>query len=221
MMFEDFTPAFLDLAFVRGCMVGFALAAPIGPVAVLCIRRALARGWAQAFIAGSGAAFADAVFGAVAGLGLTVISTFVLDNQIVIGLIGGILVLALGLITYRAPVVMTNGTVAVKSLRRDFAAAFSMAITNPATMIAAAGVFAAFGSIDIYTAPATAFWLVGGVFTGSAAWWLILSGTVTTLRGRFVKSGLPWLNRISGSIIAFSGVLVLAATVLTIVSGAP
>lgn len=214
----DILPGFFDLAFVRGILVGFALAAPMGPVAVLCIRRALARGHWQAFIAGLGAAFADMAFGAVAGLGLTVISTFVLNYEMIIGFVGGILVLALGITTYRAPVMISDGAVVVKSLRRDFAAAFSMAITNPATMIAAAGVFAAFGPVDAYTAPGTAFWLVFGVFIGSAAWWLILAGVVTTLRGRFIKRGLPWLNRISGSIIALSGVLVLAATAIKLLN---
>jgi threonine/homoserine/homoserine lactone efflux protein len=217
MIFEDITPAFLDLAFVRGCLVGFALAAPIGPVAVLCIRRALARGFTQAVIAGVGAAFADMFIGATAGLSLTIISTFVLDNQIFIGLVGGLLVLGLGITTYRAPVQLTNGAIVVKSLRRDFVTAFSIAITNPATMIAGAGVFAAFGPIDIYTAPVTAFWLVTGVFMGSVVWWVFLSGAVTALRARFVNVGLSWLNRISGSIIAILGVIVLAATALSLI----
>ena len=212
MNIEAITPAFFDLAFVRGIVVGFALAAPMGPVAVLCIRRGLARGRTQAFITGLGAALADMSFGAVAGLGITVVSTFVHDYEKVIGLLGGLLVLVLGITTYRAPVVTINGHIMVKSLRRDFAAAFTMAIANPATMIAAAGVFAAFGPVDMYTAPARAFWLVVGVFTGSAAWWLILAFIVTTLRDRFIKSGLPWLNKTSGSIIALSGVLVLAVT---------
>lgn len=207
-------PAIFNLAFVRGIAVGFALAAPVGPVAVLCIRRALARGYLQAFSAGLGAALADMAFGAVAGLGLTVISKFVLDNEIIIGLLGGTLVLAMGITTYRAPVLVTEGEIAVKSLRRDFAASFTMAITNPATMIAAAGVFAAFGGVDMYTEPARAFWLVVGVFAGSALWWMILAGAVSTLRGRFVRGGLPWLNRISGSIIAASGLVVLAATLM-------
>ena len=207
------SPSFLDLAFVRGLAVGFALAAPMGPVAVLCIRRALARGRLQAFIAGLGAALADMVFGAVAGLGLTVISTFVLSNDIVIGLIGGILVLGAGVATYRTPVVIQDGRVAVKSLRRDFAAAFTMAITNPATLIAATGVFAAFAPVDMYTAPITAFWLVVGVFVGSAVWWLILASAVTTLRRRFIASGLPHLNQVSGSVLGFSGVAVLLVVV--------
>lgn len=207
-------PGFFDAAFVRGIIVGFALAAPMGPVAVLCIRRALARGQFQAFIAGLGAALADTAFGAVAGLGLTVISAFVLNYEMVIGLFGGVLVLALGISTYRAPVLISDGAVVVKSLRRDFVTAFTMAITNPATMIAAASVFAAFGPVDVYTAPITTFWLVLGVLIGSAVWWLILAVVVTTLRGRFIKEGLPWLNRISGSIIALSGVLVLVATAI-------
>lgn len=207
-----FLPAFLDTAFVRGLAVGFALAAPMGPVAVLCVRRALARGQLQAFVAGLGAALADMAFGAVAGLGLTVISAFVLNYEMFIGLVGGLLVIALGVSTYRAPVLVSEGAVVVKSLRRDFAAAFTMAITNPATMIAAAGVFAAFGPVDVATAPLTALWLVLGVFSGSAIWWIILAAAVTTLRGRFIKTGLPWLNRISGGIIALSGAAVLAAT---------
>jgi len=209
MTIAGLTPAFLDMAFVRGAVVGLALAAPVGPVAVLCIRRALACGPFQAFVAGLGAAVADMVFGAIAGLGLTVISAFIMSHEIVIALIGGAVVFGLGISTYRTPVVMTNGNVVVKSLRRDFAAAFTMAITNPATMIAAIGVFAAFGPIYIEDSLARAFWLVAGVFVGSAAWWLILAGIATTMRGRFIGGGLPLLNKISGGVITLSGTAVL------------
>ena len=217
----ELAAAFLDLAFVRGLVVGFALAAPMGPVAVLCIRRALARGRLQAFIAGMGAAFADMLFGAVAGLGLTVVSTFILHYEIIIGLTGGVIVMGLGITTYRTPVVLTNGTVAVKSLRRDFVAAFTMAITNPATLIAAVGVFAAFAPMDIQTSPSRAFWLVFGVLIGSAGWWVILASVASTLRGRFVAGGLPWLNRISGGVIGVSGMAVLAATFIKVLNTTP
>lgn len=211
---------FFDLAFVRGLAVGFALPAPVGPVAVLCIRRALARGWPEAFAAGLGAALADTAFGVVAGLGITSVSVFVTDYEMTIGLIGGVLVLALGLVTYRSAVVMNGGAVAVNSLGRDFAGAVSVAITNPATMIAALGLFAAFGRIDVYAAPVAAFWLVAGVFTGSAIWWLILAGSVSRLRERFIANGLPWLNRVSGAIIALSGGLVIGAMVAKMLNAA-
>ncbi len=216
---ESILPSMFSLAFVRGMAVGFALAAPVGPVAVLCIRRAMTCGFFKAFVTGLGAALADMIFGAVAGLGLTVISTFVLDNERVIGLVGGAFVVAMGISTYRAPVKLTNGAVVVKSLHRDFMAAFMMAITNPATMIAAAGVFAALGGVDVYTAPVTALWLVIGVFLGSAAWWVILAGVSSVLRGRFVDSGMPWLNKISGSIIAASGAVLFVTTLLKVLKG--
>ncbi len=207
---------FLDLAFVRGIIVGFALAAPVGPVAVMCIRRAMTCGFFKSVVTGLGAALADMIFGAIAGLGLTVISTFVLDNERIIGLVGGALVVVLGIVTYRAPVVVGNGAVVVKSLRRDFAAAFMMAITNPATMVAAAGVFAALGGVDVYEAPASALWLVLGVLLGSTLWWVILAGATSVLRRPLINSGMPWLNRISGSIIAVSGAALFVLTLLKV-----
>jgi threonine/homoserine/homoserine lactone efflux protein len=206
-------PDILDLGLVRGLAVGFALAAPMGPVAVLCIRRALARGRLQAFTAGLGAALADMIFGAVAGLGITAISAFVLTHETIIGVFGGALVLGVGIVTYRTPVAMSNGTVAMKSLRRDFTTTFTMAITNPATMVAAAGVFAAFAPVDVYTEPARAFWLVIGVFAGSAAWWLILALAAAALRGRFIAN-LARLNHISGAVIALSGATVLIIAIV-------
>lgn len=207
------TFALFEFAFVRGLAAGFALAAPIGPVAMICIRRALARGRLQGFAAGLGAAVADMMFGAIAGLGLTVISTFILEHEVAIGLIGGIIVLAVGLVTYRAPVLMADGEFTVTSLKRDFLTAFSMAIMNPATMFAALGVFAAFGPTHAETTSSDSFALLAGVFGGSAAWWLILAGAAGTWRGSMMERGLTALNRFSGAIMAISGIAVLGVVV--------
>ncbi len=206
-----------DFAFLRGLVAGFALAAPVGPVAVLCMRRALSTGRLRAFLAGLGAAFADMVFGAVAGLGLGVVTTFILDHEIAIGLTGGIIVLAVGVGTFRAPAARADGAAGTGLIRRDIAATFSMAITNPATMIAAAGLFAAFAPVDMYATPMTAALLVTGVFAGSAVWWLILSGIVGTFREAFIERGLPHLNKISGTLIALSGLAVLIVVALKII----
>jgi threonine/homoserine/homoserine lactone efflux protein len=203
------TFALFEFAFVRGLAAGFALAAPIGPVAMLCIRRALAHGRLQGFAAGLGAAVADMMFGAIAGLGLTVISTFIIEHEVAIGLLGGIIVLAVGLVTYRAPVLMADGQLSVQSLRRDFATAFGMAITNPATMFAALGVFAAFGPTHIEAAPDDSLLLIAGVFGGSAAWWLVLAAAAGSWRGSMMERGIKRLNRFSGAIMAASGAIVL------------
>lgn len=207
----------LQVAFIRGLVAGFALAAPMGPVAMLCVRRTLTRGRVQALVAGTGAAAADMIFGAVAGLGVTVVNTFVTDYQTVIGAIGGVIVLVMGVLTYRSPIVI-DGVVRVQSLRRDVAAAFTMAITNPATMGAAAGLFAAFGVIDAKLDPSRAFWLVAGVFAGSMLWWVILVGCVGFIREGFLRRGLTRLNKVFGAIIAVCGVAVLTAVAIRVFS---
>ena len=208
------TFAILQVAFIRGLAAGFALAAPMGPVAMLCVRRTLAKGRLQALVAGTGAAVADMIFGAVAGLGITVVNTFVTNYQIIIGALGGIIVLTMGVLTYRSPITLADGEVQVQSLRRDVAAAFTMAITNPATMGAAAGLFAAFGVIDAKLDPSRAFWLVAGVFAGSMLWWIVLVGTVGFIRAGFLRRGLARLNKIFGAIIAASGIIVLIAVAI-------
>lgn len=207
---------FLQVAFIRGLVAGFALAAPMGPVAMLCVRRALTKGRVQALVAGTGAAVADMIFGAAAGLGITVVNTFVTDYQIAIGAIGGMIVLAMGILTYRSPIVLADGGVRVQSLRRDTAAAFTMAITNPATMGAAAGLFAAFGVIDAALDPSRAFWLVAGVFAGSMLWWVTLVGAVGFVREGFLRRGLTRLNQVFGAIIALSGICVLIAVAIRV-----
>jgi threonine/homoserine/homoserine lactone efflux protein len=199
-----------DVAFIRGLIAGVALAAPLGPVAVLCIRRGLARGRTQCFLAGLGAAVADAIFGSIAGLGITYISSLVMEYESLIGIVGGVVLLIVGTGTYRTPVSHITGEIQVQELWRDIMAAFTMAITNPATMLGAAAIFAVFGPIDLHTQPIKAFWLVAGVFGGSAGWWLILSQAVGTFRQRFVEGGLPRLNKICGIIIAACGAAVLA-----------
>ena len=204
----------LQVAVIRGLVAGFALAAPMGPVAMLCVRRALAKGRLQALAAGSAAAVADMIFGAAAGLGITVVNTFVTNYQMIIGAIGGVIVLITGIITYRSPIAITNGEVQVQSLRRDAITAFTMAITNPATMGAAAGLFAAFGAIDVDLAPSGAFWLVAGVFAGSMLWWIILVGAVGFIREGFLRRGLTRLNKVFGAIIAASGIAVLVTVAI-------
>ncbi len=204
----------LQMAFTRGLVAGFALAAPMGPVAMLCVRRTLTKGRLQALVAGSAAAVADMIFGAAAGLGINVINTFVTNYQVVIGAIGGVIVLITGIITFRSPITITNGEVQLQSLRRDMAAAFTMAITNPATMGAAAGLFAAFGAINADIDPSGAFWLVAGVFAGSMLWWMVLVGAVGFIREGFLRRGLARLNKVFGTIIALSGIAVLVAVAI-------
>ncbi len=197
--------------FVRGLAIGFALAAPVGPVGLLCIRRALADGRHAAFIAGLGAALADTVFGAVIGLGLTMISSFLLQNQIAIRLLGGLFLVGLGLRTWLDRTAMVESGKGC-GLVRDFFSSFLLTLSNPATILGALGVFAAFGAIGLDD-PMAASVLIFGVFLGSTLWWLILSAAAGAVRSRCSLELLRVLNRGSGVVLALTGMGILTSVI--------
>jgi len=200
--------------FLRGLAIGFLLAAPVGPVGILCIRRALSNGRYAAFIAGLGAAFADTFYGAVAGLGLTVVSTFLVSHAAILRLVGGLFLLILGAHTYRhktcnLPQQPTRGP----GLLRDFIATFLITLTNPGTILGAMGVFAAVGALDNRSQAGSGI-LILGVFGGSTLWWLILSAGASAVRSRFSPRWLDRLNHASGVVLIVFGVGILGSLIV-------
>lgn len=198
---------------LSGALIGLALAAPVGPVGVLCIRLAMTQGRWAATAAGMGAAGADAIFGAIAGLGLILVQNFIAENQMALGLIGGLIVIGLGVSTLRTSAIFDDRPMTLMSLSKDFATTFSMAITNPATMVAAFGLMAAFGPIDMDEGPYAGARLVTGVFLGSALWWLALASIAVALRQRITRH-LAWINKFSGWLFIVFGALLVARTLV-------
>jgi threonine/homoserine/homoserine lactone efflux protein len=199
--------------FPRGIIIGLSVAAPIGPMGILCIRRTLVRGSLNGFVSGLGIALADACFAAVAAFGLTSISSLLVDNQSWIRLIGGLFLCYLGIKTFRTRA--WNGETADVegergSLAGAFTSTFGLTLTNPTTIISFAAIFAGFGVAE---PGISAISLVAGVFLGSALWWLILALVVGKLRLAFRPSHLLWVNRLSGAIILMFGGLALASLI--------
>ncbi len=196
---------------LRGLVIGFSIAAPVGPIGVLCIRRTVADGRAVGLATGLGAATADALYGAVAGFGLTAVSGLLVAQQGLLRGVGGAFLCWLGLRAFlarpgteAAPAPARGGT-----LLGAWASTFVLTVTNPMTILSFAAVFAGLGvggAGGDYRAAAT---LVAGVFAGSALWWLALSGAVGLLRARVTPRALRWVNRASGAVIAGFGVLAL------------
>jgi threonine/homoserine/homoserine lactone efflux protein len=197
--------------FLRGLVVGFSIAAPVGPIGVLCIRRTLAQGRAVGLVTGLGAATADATYGAVAAFGLTVVSSFLLAQRGWLQAIGGAFLLYLGARTWLAPPAMTAASAKGRGLGGAYASTFVLTLTNPTTILSFVAVFAGLGLASAGGDARAAATLVAGVFLGSAAWWLILSTGVSLFRERLNLAGLRWVNRISGTIIAGFGLLALAS----------
>ena len=198
----------MDAGFLlRGLIIGFSIAAPVGPIGILCIRRTLSEGRASGFLSGLGAATADALYGCVAGFGLTVISGFLVGQRFWIQLIGGLFLLALGVKTLRSVPAERAAGASGSGLAASYVSTLLLTLTNPMTILSFAGIFAALGVAETGGDVSAATLLVLGVFIGSAAWWLLLSGGVGLLREKISAGVLRWTNRLSGAILLVFGIL--------------
>jgi threonine/homoserine/homoserine lactone efflux protein len=198
----------MDLSYLlRGVAIGFSIAAPVGPIGVLCIRRTLAEGRVSGLLSGLGAATADAIYGVIAAFGLTYISSILIGYQPWIRLLGGLFLCYLGLRTFFSKPAESADHLRGGSLLRDYASTFFLTLTNPMTIISFAAVFAGLGIGSAKGDYAAATLLVLGVFAGSAAWWLILSGGVSLFRSKFTPRALGWVNKVAGIVILGFGVL--------------
>ncbi len=203
------TAAFL----VKGLGIGLALAAPVGPMSILCIRRTLSDGLPMGVVSGLGIASADAAYGTVAAFGISAVATALLDVEMALQLIGGLFLVALGVrILVKVPAPPVN-PMARSGLRYAgaFISCFFLTMTNPTTILTFVAIFAGIGLVGHAGDYAAAAWLVAGVFAGSTLWWLLLCGAVSLLRRRMGPTVMAWINRISGGIIAAFGVGILAA----------
>lgn len=188
--------------FLKGLVLGFSIAAPVGPIGVLCIRRTIAGGPLRGFVTGLGTATADALYGLVAALGFA--AAVLVDHQAFLRLAGGLFLCYLGWVAFRTPPVLHAAPSHSGTLLGDYATSFVLTLANPLTILSFAAVFAGAG-VGAGQDSRGAALIVLGVFAGSLLWWLILSGATGFLRAELGPSRLVWINRLSGTIITFFG----------------
>ncbi len=189
--------------FVKGMILGFSIAAPVGPIGVLCIRRTIQYGRWSGFFSGMGAAVADTLYGMIAALGLTWLSGFMVAEQFWFRVVGGAFLLYLGIKTFRAKPMGKGNEVTHKTLTKDFASTFFLTMTNPMTIISYLAIFAGLGLTPEEGSPTK---LILGVFFGSAIWWIILSEGVTLFRSMVSERVMTLINRFAGALIAAFGI---------------
>jgi len=194
--------------FIKGLIIGFSIAAPVGPIGLLCIRRTLAYGRVSGLVTGLGAATADSFYGAVAGFGLTTVAAFLLREEQWFRGVGGLFLLGLGIYTALARRSSRAAEAKDAGLLWDYASTMALTLTNPLTILSFAAIFTGLGIVRAHSHPAAAL-LVLGVFCGSAAWWLILSAAVSATRRHFSPATMRLVNVASGVIICGFGVVVL------------
>jgi threonine/homoserine/homoserine lactone efflux protein len=191
----------------RGAMIGFAIAAPVGPVSLLCIRRTFAHGAGTGLASGLGAATADAMYGMVAALGVSAVAALLLEYSTALRIVGGLLMAVLGVASLRraqhpAPVIQARAATP-SGLFGAFGSTFALTASSPMTILSFAGLLAALAPPD--GSMRGGLLLVAGVFTGSVAWWALLVGGVAASRRAVSPRVLRWIEGVSGvALLAFA-----------------
>lgn len=194
----------MSALFFKGLAFGFVLAATVGPMWVLCLRRTLAFGAATGLASGMGIAVADGFYGAVAAFGVTAVSGFLLAWRFWIGLAGAVFLVYLGVRALLAKPALMSETLRPASLAQAFVSTLGLTLANPPTILAFAAIFAGLG-LAANAGYAAAALVTLGVFLGSAAWWLFLAAAAGRLRARLGPGLLRGVNRVSGiTILGFA-----------------
>jgi threonine/homoserine/homoserine lactone efflux protein len=203
----------MDLIFfLKGLIIGFAMAVPIGPVGVMCVRKTLAEGHSRGLTIGLGGATADSLYGAIAAFGVKFVSDMIVHEQVWVHLLGGGLLLFLGIRTIRLkrkdPILPFDN----KGVWGSYVSGVLLALTNPLTIFAFVAVFAAFG-LGHPLSVVSAGILVTGIFVGTCLWFFALGFLATSFRKRLNRNGLMWVNRVSGGLIILSGVIAIVTLI--------
>ncbi len=194
------------MIFLKGFIIGISIAAPVGPIGVLCIQRTISYGKLNGLATGLGAASADAVYGFVAAFGLTFISNFLVAQQIWFRLIGGGFLIYLGIRAYFSTLDNRTVNTSDPKLAGAYGTTFLLTLSNPMTILSFAAIFSGFGLVDASIHYGSAALMVIGVFLGSASWWLFLSSGTNLFRSR-LNERLSWINKLSGIVITLFGVV--------------
>jgi threonine/homoserine/homoserine lactone efflux protein len=203
----------MDLAIARGFVFGFTIAAAVGPISLLVIRRTLTEGRAVGLASGLGVATADGTYGAIAAFGLGTITDLLVDARQVLGLVGGLFLLWLAWSTARS---VPRDTASTLPRRGGLAGAYlsilGLTLTNPATILAFGALFA---GLDVTGGDTTGAAMIAiGVLLGSVAWWILLTSVLAPLRTRVTPTWIRRINLASGIAIGAFAVVAIASAVL-------
>ena len=194
---------------IQGIIIGLVVAVPVGPLGLLCVNRALSLGPSCGLCSGLGVATADALAAGIAALGITLVSTFLVDHEIILRLVGGVFLCFLGVKIYAMKPSTKAAPKTVNGLVGAYATTLLLTLSNPVTFLSFIAIYAGWGVENLRGHYLGAAVLMLGVLTGSALWWLALFIGLTTFRERFNLRILGLVHRVSGAVIAGFGVVVL------------
>ncbi|MGI9422984.1 MAG: LysE family translocator [Hyphomicrobiaceae bacterium] len=204
-----------------GLAIGIVVAAPVGPVNILCIQRALERGFLAGVVAGLGAVLGDAIIALLAGLGVGAITGMVENHRATIQIVGGIALIGFGVSLYfKEPQILTaeenGGRPTIRSYLLDIPKTFVLTVTNPGAVLGLFAIFGGIGSFVELRGYIDALFLVGAIALGSLAWWVFLSFLISRFRHRFDMRRLTTINRVAGTVLFAFGVMLIGEIALLV-----
>ena len=197
--------------FLRSIIIGFTLAAAVGPIWLLVMQRTLARGWLVGIASGLGVAFADSIFGLAGGLGFSALANSLEGSLIILKLLGAVVLIYLGV---RIMSAKQDGhgnegnqpqSINDKGLLRDFGSMVLLTFANPLTILSFAAIYTGIGADTLGLGLSTAWYFAGSIFVGSGIWWLLLVGILYQMKRVISPRVITWVNRISGFAIMVLG----------------
>ncbi|REE84393.1 threonine/homoserine/homoserine lactone efflux protein [Paenibacillus taihuensis] len=191
----------------KGILIGLSIAAPVGPIGVLCMKRTINQGRLYGFFAGLGAATADGLYGLIAAFGFDLITSGLLAQRFWMSLIGGLFLCYLGVQSIRSNAAPNAEAGMSRNTAAAYLTTFLLTITNPMTILSFLGIFAGLQVTGATTADSVL--LVVGVFTGSMLWWLFLSIVIGAFRTTLSGGAMMWINRLSGLVLLGFGIFSL------------
>lgn len=197
---------------LRSLMIGFTIAATVGPITLLVVRRTIEHGRVYGLASGMGVAMADASYAGIAAFGLTAVTSLLLTGHLLLGVVGGIVIVLLGIRIMRSRAATVARDVERPGLFGAFATIYGLTMTNPLTILIFAAIFAGLGFANGASYVDAAV-ITGSVWLGSALWWIVLTGVVAWARERVSARALVWVNRVSGAALIVFGVLAVLAAV--------
>ena len=199
--------------FLKGIAVGFVIAAPVGPVGMMCIHRTIADGKKFGFVTGLGAAIADTLYGCIAAFGLGFLAAELINYQMPLRGFGGVVLCVIGIRALSNRRTPNPAAPKRDQLFRIFVSTFFITVTNPLTILSFVAIFAAIGIAEVKEQMGWGIALVAGVFIGSAAWWALLTSIAGIFHKRLDDITAIWVGRFSGVVILGFGLVLLASLI--------
>jgi threonine/homoserine/homoserine lactone efflux protein len=192
-----------------GIACGFSVSIPLGPIGILCIQRTVNRNWKSGIISGLGVAAADAVYGFVAGFGLSIIIDFIRAYEMYFKLVALSVLVLLGVYIFRSNPTkqMHDHQKRGSSHLQDFLTMFLVTLSNPLSVFVFMAIFTSYSIVLQFSRPIEALLIIGGIFLGGTSWWITITGMANLFRHKFTLNTLYWANRIIGLAVIIIGVV--------------